>query len=141
MSSVRRIASAKRAQANVVDSSAWLAYFADEPSASHFAPAIEEVGQLVVPSICLTEVFKVVARQRGEGDALQVAAVMQQGRVIDLDATLALSAAALALEHKLPLADSIVYATARQVGGVVWTQDNDFEHLPNVQYVPTSRAR
>lgn len=141
MSSVRRISSAKRAKANVVDSSAWLAYFADEPSAATFADAIEQVERLVVPSICLTEVFKVVARQRGEGDALQVAAVMQQGRVIDLDATLALEAAAVSLEHKLPLADSIVYATARQVGGVVWTQDNDFEHLPNVQYIPKSRAR
>jgi uncharacterized protein with PIN domain len=141
VSSVRRISSTKRAQANVVDSSAWLAYFTDEPSAPHFANAIEDVDRLVVSAICLTEVFTVVARQRGEGDALQVAAVMQQGRVIELDATLALSAAALALEHKLPLADSIVYATARLVDGMVWTQDNDFEHLPHVQYVLKSRAR
>lgn len=118
----------------VVDSSAWLAYFADEPGARAFASAIENSESLVVPTICLTEVFKVVARQRGEGDALQAIAVMQQGRVVELDAELALSAAVVGLEHKLPLADSIVYATARLLGAVVWTQGDDFEGLPNARY-------
>lgn len=127
---------AARRRPNVVDSSAWLAYFAGEESADHFAAAIEDVSTLVVPAICLLEVFKVVVRQRGEGDALQAVAVMQQGRVVDLDAALALSVAHLGVEHQLPLADSIVYATAQGVGGVVWTQDADFEKLPDVQYIP-----
>lgn len=130
-----------RARPNVVDSSAWLAYFAEEPSAAEFAAAIEDTRRLVVPAVCLLEVFKVVARQRGEGAALQAAAVMQQGQVMDLDAGLALTAAALGLAHKLPLADSVVYATARAVGGVVWTQDDDFEGLPDVQYVPKRRTK
>ena len=130
-----------RARPNVVDSSAWLAYFADEPSAGEFAAAIEDVRLLVVPAVCLLEVFKIVARQRGEGDALQAAAVMQQGAVVPVDATLALSAARLGLDHKLPLADSVVYATARGVGGVVWTQDDDFEGLPDVQYIAKRRAK
>jgi predicted nucleic acid-binding protein len=128
-----------RARPNVVDSSAWLAYFAEEPSAAEFAPAIEDVRRLVVPAICLLEVFKVVARQRGDGDALQAIAIMQQGEVVDLDAALALSAARIGVDQKLPLADSIVYATARAVGGVVWTQDEDFDGLPDVQYVPKRR--
>ncbi len=123
---------------NVVDSSAWLAYLANEPSASTFAAAIEDTAKLVVPSICLTEVFKVVARQRGESDALAIAAMMQQGTVVELDATLALDAARLGIAHKLPLADSVVYATAMRVGGTVWTQDNDFIDLPNVRYHPKS---
>jgi predicted nucleic acid-binding protein len=125
----------------VVDSSAWLAYFADEPSATEFAPAIEEMRLLVVPAVCLLEVFQVVARQRGDGDALQAVALMQQGRVVELDATLALSAARVGLDHRLPLADSIVYATARAVGGTVWTQDSDFEGLPDVRYVPKVGTR
>ena len=129
-----------RARLNVVDSSAWLAYFAEEPTAAEFAPAIEAVPRLVVPAICLLEVFKVVARQRGEGDALQAVAIMQQGEVVDLDSALALSAARLGIDHQLPLADSIVYATARAVGGVVWTQDDDFEGFPDVQYFPKRRA-
>jgi uncharacterized protein with PIN domain len=128
-----------RARPNVVDSSAWLAYFADEPSAAEFAPAIEEVRLLVVPAVCLLEIFKVVARQRGDGDALQAVAIMQQGQVVDLDAALALSAARVGLDHKLPLADSIVYATARSVGGILWTQDDDFDGLPDVHYVPKRR--
>ena len=129
-----------RARPNVVDSSAWLAYFAEEPSAADFAPAIEDVRRLVVPSICLLEVFKVVARHRGDGDALQAIAIMQQGEVVDLDAALALSAARIGVDQKLPLADSIVYATARAVGGVVWTQDEDFDGLADVQFVPKRRG-
>ncbi len=129
-----------RARPNVVDSSAWLAYFAEEPTAGDFAPAIEAVARLVVPSVCLLEVFKVVARQRGEGDALQAVAIMQQGDVVELDAALALSAARLGVDHRLPLADSVVYATARAVGGVVWTQDENFEGLHDVQYFPKRRG-
>ncbi|MDO8501457.1 MAG: type II toxin-antitoxin system VapC family toxin [Gemmatimonadaceae bacterium] len=129
-----------KAKLNVVDSSAWLAYFADEPGAHAFAGAIEDTAGLVVPTICLTEVFKVVARQRGEGDALQAIAVMQQGRVVNLDGELALAAAVVGTEHKLPLADSIVYATARQLDAVVWTQDEDFKGLPNARYFRKRRT-
>ena len=127
------IAPRKHSGPNVVDSSAWLEYFADGPGAEHFASAIEAVDRLVVPAICVLEVFKVVLRQRGEGDALQAVALMQQGTVVDLDASLALAAAKIGIDHKLPLADSVVYATAQQVGGVVWTQD-DFDGLPNVEF-------
>lgn len=117
-----------------MDSSAWLEYYADAPGAAHFAAAIEATATLVVPSVCLLEVFKVVLRQRGESDALQAVAAMQQGLVVPLDATLALAAATVGVQHQLPLADSVVYATALQVGGVVWTQDEDFASLPDVRY-------
>jgi predicted nucleic acid-binding protein len=123
---------------NVVDSSAWLAYFADEPNAQHFASAIEAPGTLIVPSITLLEVFKKVAQQRGEGVALQYVAVMQQGSVVALDAPLALLAATLGVRHKLPLADSIIYATAQQGNALVWTQDADFEGLEGIRYFTKS---
>lgn len=123
-----------------MDSSAWLSYFADEPGARAFAETIENTAGLVVPTICLTEVFKIVARQRGEGDALQAIAVMQQGRVVDLDGELALAAALAGMEHKLPFADSIVYATAQQLGATVWTQDDDFDGLPNARFVRKRKA-
>ena len=93
---------------NIVDSSASLEYFAGGSGADAFADAIEAVDRLVVPTICLLEVFRVVLRQRGEGDALQAAPLMQQGTVIDLDAALALSAAKVGLDHKLPRAESVV---------------------------------
>lgn len=121
---------------NIVDSSAWLAYLADEPAAADFAAAIEDTANLVVPTICLLEVFKVVARVRGEREALQTVAVMQQGTVVDLDADLALSAARLAGQHRLPLADSVIYATTMRFHGTLWTQDDDFQGLPQVRYVP-----
>lgn len=119
---------------NVVDSSAWLEYFADGPNAGHFAAAIEAPDGLLVPAITLLEVFKRVCQQRDESAALQCVAVMQQSTVVDLDAALALKAAALGLRHKLPLADSIVYATAQAAGATVWTQDKDFDGLTGVRF-------
>jgi predicted nucleic acid-binding protein len=127
---------ATRTRPNVVDSSAWLEYFANESGAGNFAAAIEATDRLVVPSVCVLEVFKIVLRQRGENDALQAAALMQQGEIVNLDQPLALAAAKLGVLHKLPLADSIVYATALAVGGVVWTQDEDFDGLADVHYFP-----
>lgn len=119
---------------NVVDSSAWLEYFADGPHAKEFAAPIEKARELLVPSITLFEVFKRVTQQRDEGAALQCVAVMQQGNVVDLDGTLALEAAALSLRRKLPLADSVVYATAQRGNALLWTQDGDFDGLPGVRY-------
>lgn len=129
----------RRERLNVVDSSAWLAYLADEAGAEHFSAAIQDTNHLVVPVVCILEVFKIVARQRGDGDALQAVALMQQAKVIDLDASLALIAAKAAIDHNLPLADSIVYATAMLVEGVVWTQDDDFEELPDVKFFPKKK--
>ena len=120
---------------NVVDSSGWLEYFADGPNAGFFAQAIETVTDLVVPTLSLYEVFKRVLQQRGEGDALQVVAVMIQGRVIDLDLDLALSAARVSMELKLPMADSVMLATAQAHGATLWTQDADFEGIAGVQYI------
>jgi predicted nucleic acid-binding protein len=120
---------------NVVDSSGWLEYFADGENASFFAPAIQKPGDLLVPTLSLYEVFKRVLQQRDEGRALQAVALMQQGSVIDLNAGIALAAAKLSAELKLPMADSVMYASARVHGAILWTQDADFENLPGVKYV------
>ena len=119
---------------NVVDSSAWLEYFADGTNANFFAPAIEATDELIVPSICLLEVFKRVYQQRDESSALQAIAVMQQGRIVELDSALALIAAKIGMEAKLALADSVVLATAKQANAVLWTQDSDFRDLPDVKF-------
>jgi len=120
---------------NVVDSSGWLEYFADGPNADFFASAIENVSELVVPSISVYEVFRRVLQQRGEGKALQAVAVMQQGTVVDLDTELALSAAKLSVDLKLPTAGSVMLATARAHGSTLWTQDADLDGIEGIQYV------
>jgi predicted nucleic acid-binding protein len=119
---------------NVVDSSAWLEYFADGPNAGFFAPAIEATEELIVPSIVLLAVFKRLLQQRSENEALQASAVMRQGMIVDLDGALALSAAKVGVTNKLPLADSIIFASARHFDATVWTQDEDFDGLPGVKY-------
>ncbi len=121
---------------NVVDSSGWLDYFADGPNADFFAPSIEDPEQLIVPTISIYEVFKRVLQQTDEGSALQAMVAMQQGKVADLSQPLALRAAAISLQLKLPMADSIILATARSYGATVWTQDADFEDLDGVRYIP-----
>ena len=123
---------------NVVDSSAWLEYFAGGRNAAFFAPAIENASELVVPTLSLYEVFKRVAQQRAESDALQAIAAMQQGRVVDLDAGIALGAARLSLAYQLPLADSVMLATALDCEASLWTQDAHFEGIPGVKYMKSS---
>jgi predicted nucleic acid-binding protein len=119
---------------NVVDSSAWLEYFFDTALAASFAPAIEDPERLVVPVITLYEVFKKVLRTHGEDAALQIAAQMQQGELVNVDEGLALEAAKL----PLPLADSLIYATAQRHGATLWTQDQHFEGLPGVRFIQKS---
>ncbi len=119
---------------NVIDSSGWLEYFADGSNADFFAPAIERPTSLLVPSISLLEVFKRVLQQRDESAALQAVALMQQGQVVDLDGAIALTAARLGTDFGLPLADSVILATARHFNATVWTQDADFDGLSDVRF-------
>ena len=119
---------------NLVDSCGWLEYFADGPNADFFARPLNDIDNVIVPSICILEVFKRVIQQRGEDAALQAVALMQQGQVIDLNTSIALSAARYGHELKLPLADSVIMATARLHNAVIWTQDADFKNIAGVKY-------
>ncbi|MDH5543650.1 MAG: type II toxin-antitoxin system VapC family toxin [Nitrospinota bacterium] len=120
---------------NLVDSCGWLEYFADGPNADFFAPPIENTSKLIVPAICLAEVFKRVLQQSGEDKAIQVMAAMHQGKIVELDSSIAISAAKLGTDLNLPLADSVILATARATNSTIWTQDADFENLPGVKYI------
>ena len=121
---------------NIVDSSGWLAYFADEPNARHFLTPLNDTDSLVVPTVTIYEVFKVVLRESSENDALQAAAAMRKGRVVDLTASTAIAASKISLEHKIPMADSIILATAKEFEATIWTQDSDFKNIDDVKYFP-----
>ena len=120
----------------VVDSSGWIEFFTDGPQASDFAPAIEASTQLVVPSLSLLEVFKWVLREYGESAAIQATALMQRGQVVELNTQLALEAAQLGLAHHLPMADSVILATARRHKARLLTLDSDFAELSDVVWIP-----
>jgi predicted nucleic acid-binding protein len=121
---------------NIVDSSGWLAYFADEPNAKYFLTPLNDTASLVVPTVTIYEVFKVVLRESSEHEALQAAVAMRKGTVVDLTAALAIAASKLSLEHNLPMADSIILATAKEVNATIWTQDSDFKNMDDVKYFP-----
>jgi len=121
---------------NVVDSSGWLEYFSDGPNAKHFSAPLREAATLIVPVISIYEVFKVVLRESGDDDALQAAAAMQKGRVIDLTADIAMSAAKLSLHYNIPMPDSVILATAKAYKCTLWTQDADFKNVPDAKFFP-----
>ena len=121
---------------NIIDSSGWLEYFSDGPNAIHYLPPLNDTSTLIVPVITIYEVFKVVLRESAENEALQAVAAMQKGKIIDLNATIAMDASKLSLKHNLPMADSIILATARAYDCVIWTQDSDFQHIEGVNYFP-----
>ncbi len=126
---------------NIVDSSAWLSYFAGDANAEVFSTPIENIDKLIVPSITITEVFKTILRQRGENMALEAIAHIQQGKVVSLDSSLAIDAAKYGIDYKLPLADSIIYATGQKFGALIWTQDVDFKSLEGVKHYPKEKTR
>ena len=117
---------------NLVDSSAWLEYLADTKRGDLFAAPIEDVKKLIVPTISIYEVYKKVLREAGENAAAQVYGLMSLGQIVELDSSLALEAA----QYPLPLADSIIYATALRYQATLWTQDSHFEHIKGVRYFP-----
>ena len=120
---------------NLVDSSGWLEFFADGPNANFFATPLENIDELVVPTISIYEVFKSILRQRDESAGLQAVALMKQGQVIDLTINISIMAAKLSLEHNIPMADSIILSTGRHYQATVWTQDADFKGLEDVKYI------
>ncbi len=120
---------------NLVDSCGWLEYFADGARADFFAPAIEDTEHLVVPSICIVEVFKVLLRDKDETTALIAMSAMGQGTLVPLDVKLSLEAARLGVFYGLPLADSIIYAAAKDYDATIFTQDQHFENLPGVKFI------
>jgi len=120
---------------NVVDSCGWLEYFAAGPNSFFFAEPLEDTANLFVPTLCIYEVFKHVLIQRNKDKALQAVAYMLQGKVIELDTSIALEAAKISLYLKLPMADSIILATTRSLPAVLWTQDADFKGVDGINYI------
>jgi predicted nucleic acid-binding protein len=120
---------------NVVDSSAWLEYFAGGPNAGVFRPAIHATDDLIVPTICLYEVYKKMLTQLGEGPAQQGLSAMLSGQVVDVDSDMAVTAARLSADTGLPMADSLILAAAHRFRATLWTQDADFDGLKGVRYV------
>ena len=121
---------------NIVDSSGWLEYFSGGSNSEHFLSPLQEPSSLIVPAITIYEVFKVVLREVGENEALQAIAAMQKGTVVELTASIAMNAAKISMQTNLPMADSIIYATAISHNCIIWTQDDDFENLQRVKFFP-----
>jgi len=122
---------------NLVDSSAWLEYFADGPNAGFFESPITRKSELIVPTVVIFEVCKRILQQRGEEEALRAVSALHGGTIIALSAELAVLATGISYELKLPMADSLILATAQAHNAVIWTQDADFRDLPNVKFRPS----
>ena len=120
---------------NVVDSSGWIEYFVNGRNADFFNSPIRDTDNLLVPTICLYEVFKRILLELGEDEALQVTGIMSLGTIVELNRDIAIHAANISLELKLAMADSIILATARANNATLWTQDEHFKGLEGVKYI------
>jgi len=120
---------------NVVDSSGWIEYFINGANAGTFASPIRDTENLMVPTICIYEVFKRVLLDLGDNKALKTIGQMSLGATVDLDRNIAMRAAQISLKTKLAMADSIILATARVYAATLWTQDEHFKDLDGVRYV------
>ncbi len=120
---------------NVVDSSGWLEYFTAGRNANFFRPALEDIEHLIVPVICLYEVFKLTLLKKGEEDALQIAGIMSTGLSVEITREIALSAAQLSIKYKILMADSLILSTARLYEATLWTQDEHFNGIHGVNYI------
>jgi predicted nucleic acid-binding protein len=121
---------------NLVDSSGWLSYLLDEPNAGRFVQSIVNTEELIVPSIVVLEVYRHLRRSLGIETAAQAVSTLIDCQTVDLTREIAILAGELGIRYKLPLADSVVLATARSFNAILWTQDSDFEGLENVEYIP-----
>ncbi len=119
---------------NIVDSSGWIEYFFAGANADFFSPIIEDTDNLLVPTICLYEVFKKANIAADEARALQLVAQMKQGHVVDMTEDIALRAALMSIKHKLPMADSLILSTSYAHRAILWTQDEHFKSLQNVKF-------
>lgn len=120
---------------NLVDSSGWLEYFGKGANGAVFAPIIQNAAELIVPTVCIYEVFKRIALLRDEEEALQAIGWMTLGQIVELNQELAILAATLSLEKKIPMADSMILATAQTHHATLWTQDEHFKGMSGVQFV------
>jgi predicted nucleic acid-binding protein len=121
---------------HILDSSAWLECLDNGPNTVHFAPILLKLPDLIIPTIVITEVRKVALRERPLEKAEEVTRSMLSGILVPIDDDIAVSAADLFIKHKLPLADSLIYAVTLAHKATLWTQDDDFEGLPHVKYFP-----
>jgi len=119
---------------NVIDSSGWVEYFTQGPNTRHFIPLIQDLENLLVPTICIYEVFKRLIQDLGEENALQAIGIMSYGQILELDRKIAMDAAKLSVESKLAMADSLILATAREYEATLWTQDIHFKGIEGVRY-------
>jgi len=119
---------------NLVDSCGWLEYFTDGSYADFYSFPLRKLDQLIVPTICIYEVFKKIAHEKDDSSALQAVATMKQGQVIDLDTNIAMSAAKISYDLKIPMADSIILATSKMFKALIWTQDEHFKNISNVKF-------
>lgn len=120
---------------NIVDSCGWIEYLSDGANASFFERALKDTENLLVPSITIYEVFKKVLTEKDEENALMVVSLMQQGKIVDLDSSISISAAKISSDLKIPMADSVILATADAYDATIWTQDEHFEGIAGVHYV------
>lgn len=119
----------------LVDTCGWIEWITDNQLASQFEGYLEHLEELIVPTLIQFELYQWIERELNEEKALEIVGITEQAQVIPLSTRIALDAAELSKQHKLAMADAIIYATAQSQQANLITADKHFKDLPHVTYL------
>ena len=124
-----------------VDSSGWIEFFLGSTAGRTFKPIIEQAQLLIVPALSFFEVHRFLSRNSDAAQRDACLEIMRRGTVVELTATRAIAASAIAQQHRLAMADAVMYGIAQEFNATFWTQDIDYKDLPGVSYHAKSQAQ
>jgi toxin FitB len=119
---------------NVVDSSGWIEFFLGTPAGRIYKPVVEQTDQLIVPALALFEVHKFLSRSIDTAQRDVCLEIMRRGTVVPVTDARAIAASTVAQQHKLAMADAVMYSIALEHKATLWTQDVDYQGLAGVRY-------
>lgn len=120
----------------LIDSWSWIEYWKGSRYAEKAAEYIEGTDTAVLSTVNLAEIYFSVLRDYNEKKAREKAdTVRKRCFLIPVDEQIAVDAARLKHSLKLPLADSIILATARTRNAKIVSGDKDFKGLPDTLFI------
>ena len=118
----------------LIDTCGWIEWLTNGKLVSSFEPFFKNPTTLIVPTLVQHELYKWICREKNQTLALEIIGITENGLVIPLDTSLALSAADISKEYNLAMADAIIYATSRNQDAWLVTSDKHFKQVPHVKY-------
>jgi len=111
-------------------------YSADQQLVRKLKEELRLVNERMVSSLTIHEIHRVVLKKEGkEVAALRSSTIRRDFQVIDVDYVIAVKSAELRSKHQMPMADSVIAATAQLQGCPLFSDDAHFKNIENLKTV------